>query len=217
LSDRDTEEFDALAVDGDAPIDGEPWKRAAEVVDVSYPDRVIKLVVIPYEQPTAVQWQGRTVTETIVRGAFNGIERRANRVRVNREHERMQTVGRAVTFHPGGEQGLLADIKISRTPLGDETLELAADGCLGASAGFLPMKSGMQWQNRDSYQITRAFLKHIAMTSEPAYEGAEVLEVRSAVPAAAVVSATPNLDEYRSWRLELELASAGNAPLNYQP
>jgi HK97 family phage prohead protease len=213
LSDQPTEEFDAVAAD--APIDGPAWQRAAEVVDVSYPDRIVKLVVIPYETPATVQWQGRTVTETIARGAFNGIERRANRVRVNREHQRMQTVGRAVTFHPAGDQGLLADVKIARTPLGDETLELAADGCLDASAGFLPMKGGMRWQNRDAYQITRAWLEHIAMTSEPAYPDAKVLQVRSVVPAAAV-SATPNLDEVRSWRLERELASAV-APLNYQP
>jgi HK97 family phage prohead protease len=200
LSDQPTEEFDA-----DAPIDGEPWKRAAEVVDVSYPDRTVKLVVIPYETPTTVEWKGRPVTETIARGAFNGIERRANRVRVNREHERLQTVGRAVAFHPAADQGLLADVKIARTPLGDETLELAADGCLDASAGFLPMKGGMQWQNRDSYQVTRAFLKHIAMTAEPAYDTANVLEVRSAT--VVTPSGTPNLDLARSWLLERRLAS----------
>jgi HK97 family phage prohead protease len=206
LSDQPTEELDLLAVE-DAPIDEEPWQRAAEVVDVSYPDRIIKLVVIPYEESADVKWQGRAVTETIARGAFDGIERRANRVRVNREHQRMQTIGRAVTFHPANDRGLLADVKISRTPLGDETLELAADGCLGASAGFLPMKGGMRWQNRDSYQITRAWLEHIAMTSAPAYPGAEVLAVRSAVPAVANVSATPNLDLVRSWMLADRVAS----------
>jgi HK97 family phage prohead protease len=209
----ETEEFDAVA---EELVDGPAWQRAAELVDVSYPDRLVKLVVIPYDTPASVQWQGRPVTETIARGAFDGIERRANRVRVNREHERLQTIGRAVAFHPAGDQGLLADVKIARTPLGDETLELAADGCLDASAGFLPMKGGMRWQNRDSYRITRAWLEHIAMTAEPAYTDAKVLEVRSAVPAAAA-SATPNLDMARSWLLERRLASGGNAPLNYQP
>ena len=203
MSDGPTETLDAPA----APIDGPPWQRAAELVDVSHPDRLIKLVVIPYGTPAVVKWQGRQVTETIQRGAFDGIERRANRIRVNREHERLQTVGRAVAFHPAGDQGLLADVKIARTPLGDETLELAADGCLGASAGFLPMQGGMQWRGRDGYEVTRAWLAHIAMTSDPAYEDAEVLEVRAG-GAESSVSGTPNLDVARAWLLERRLASA---------
>ena len=184
---------------------GEPWIRSAKLVDVSFADRTIELVVIPYDTPTLVAYQGRMVKESIDRGAFDGIERRANRVRVNREHEVMQTVGRAVAFHPSREEGLVSEIKIAKTPLGDDTLELAADGCLDASAAFLPMRGGMKWLDRTAYRVTKAWLGHIALTSEPAYEDARVLAVRSAeqVPG----SSTPNLDQVRAWQAEDRLRS----------
>ena len=176
---------------------GDLWIRSAKLVDVSFAERTIEMIVIPYETPTMVGYQGRMVKESIDRGAFDGIERRANRVRVNREHERMQTVGRAVRFHPSRDEGLVSEVKIAKTPLGDDTLELAADGCLDASAAFLPMPGGMHWQHRSAYRVSKAWLGHIAMTSEPAYEGAQVLAVRSAAPA-ATLSATPNLDQWRA-------------------
>ena len=75
---------------------GQPWLRHAEVRDVSFPGRTIELVVMPYETPAMVAYDGRMVQEVIDRAAFAGIERRANRVRVNREHEVLHTVGRAV-------------------------------------------------------------------------------------------------------------------------
>lgn len=184
---------------------GELWIRVAQLVDVSFAERTIELIVIPYETRTLVGYQGRMVYESISRGAFDGIERRANRVRVNREHERMQTIGRAVAFHPSRDEGLVSELKIAKTPLGDETLELAADGCLDASAGFMPMPGSMQWQDRSAYRVTKAWLGHIAMTSEPAYEDARVLAVRSAGNQAA--SATPNLDTVRGWLLDDRVAS----------
>jgi hypothetical protein len=61
----------------------------------------------------------------------------------------------------------------------------------------------MTWQDRNAYSVSKAWLGHIALTSEPAYETANVLAVRSqagADPRAA--SATPNLDQVRAWRLE---------------
>src|SRR5262245_2308847 len=115
--------------------DGGLWLRAAEVVGVSYPKREIDLIVIPYDTETTVRYQGRRMVETIARGAFDGIERRANRVRVNRDHLLERTVGRATAFHPSRDEGLVAELRIARTPLGDETLELAEEGCLDASAG----------------------------------------------------------------------------------
>jgi HK97 family phage prohead protease len=205
LSDETTDSSsDERPVDEQRPA-GELWLRTAQLVDVSFADRTIELIAIPYETPTLVGYQGRMVHESIARGAFDGIERRANRVRVNREHERLQTIGRAVRFHPSRDEGLVSEVKIAKTPLGDETLELAADGCLDASAAFLPMAGGMQWQGRSAYRVSKAWLGHIAMTAEPAYEGARVLAVRSADD--QVVSATPNLDTVRGWLLGDHVAS----------
>ena len=197
MSDMTTEPVELDPTDGQRPP-GDLWIRSAQLVDVSFAERTIELIVIPYDTPTLVGYQGRMVHETINRGAFDGIERRANRVRVNREHERMQTIGRAVKFHPSRQEGLVSEVKIAKTPLGDETLELAADGCLDASAGFAPMPGGIQWQERSAYRISKAWLGHIALTSEPAYEGARVLAVRSAPVETPAPLVTPNLDQWRA-------------------
>jgi HK97 family phage prohead protease len=189
----------------------ELWVRAAELVAVSYPARTIEVIVMPYETETLVAHDGRMVTEIISRGAFDGIERRVNRIRANRDHERERTFGRAVALHPSREEGLVGEIKVARTPLGDETLELADDGCLDASAGFLPMADGMTWETRSRYRITKAWLGHIALVPEPAYDGARVLAVRHS-DQQRPVSATPNLDLVRAWRLEGVVAS--DATLN---
>lgn len=185
-------------------IPTELWQRAAQVVGVSFPDRTIDLIVIPYETETTVGYQGRMVTEIISRGSFKGIERRANRVRVNRDHLMERTVGRAVAFHPDRDEGLVAGVRIARTPLGDETLELASEGCLDASAGFAPMKGGMSWEGPARYRVSKAWLGHIAMTPDPAYPEARVLSVRRADRAEVD---TPNLDVVRGWLVEDRLAA----------
>lgn len=185
-------------------FEGAPlWKRAAKLLDVSFPERTIELVVVPYETPLEVPWGGRRVRETIARGAFDGIQRRANRVPVNVDHSETvpSTIGRAVAFHPLRAEGLVAEVKIARTQLGDDTLELAADDNLGASAGFQVKPGGLQWEGRDAYRIVKAFLKHIAMTPDPAYAGARVLAVRNEPAGATERAATPNLDRVRADRL----------------
>ena len=122
---------------------GEPWiRKAGELVGVNFPDRTIELIVIPYEHeitvPHPIKRDGGLVKEVITRGAFDGIQRRANRIRCNREHDKTLTFGRVAAFHAGHEQGLHAVIRVAHTPLGEETLSLADDGCLDASAGFWP-------------------------------------------------------------------------------
>jgi len=181
------------------------WHRDAQLVGVSFPARTIELVVMPYDTPALVPWEDRMVRETIARGAFDGIDRRANRVRVNRDHVLQRTVGRATAFHPARDEGLVAEVRIANTELGNETLELAADDCLDASAGFLPMDGGMRWDGPNAYTVTKAWLGHIALTPQPAYEDAKVLAVRAAVVSA---SRTPNLDEWRALLASDRLAVA---------
>lgn len=177
--------------------------RQAEQIGVSFPKRTIELIVTPYETETLVEHQGRMVTEVFSRGAYDGIERRANRIRVNRDHQRERTVGRALSLHPSRTEGLVAELRIAQTPLGDETLTLADEGILDASAGYLPMAGGEKWETRNRVRVSRAWLGHIALTPDPAYEDANVLAVRNAPspiePGERV--ATPNLDQVRGWLL----------------
>jgi HK97 family phage prohead protease len=163
------------------------------------------VIAVPYNQETVVPHEGRVIAESFAPGSFTGIERRASRVRVNREHDRMYTCGKAVAFHPSRTEGLVADIVMFRTSLGDETLELAADGGLDASIAFAPFCGHEGWSSdRRSRRISKAWLAHIAMTSEPAYEGAQVLSVRNGEivgEVVAVPSGTPNFDVWRSMQL----------------
>jgi HK97 family phage prohead protease len=176
--------------------------RAAQQIGVSFPDRTIELIVMPYETEAAVAYQGRMIREVVSAGAFDGIERRANRVRVNRDHDVTRTVGRAVRFWPSRDEGLVAEVRIARTQLGDETLALADEEILDASAGFLPMPGGESWHGRTLRRLTKLWLGHIAMTPDPAFETARVLAVRSAERETEAEEQTPNLNQVRAWLYE---------------
>lgn len=187
--------------------------RSAELAAVSFPQRTIDLVVIPYETDALVPHPtdpSRMVVETVGRGAFDGVERRANRVRCLRDHDVQRPVGRFVSLSPSNDDGLIGRVRISKTPLGDETLELADDGILDASAGFRPFPGGETWLSRSAYRVTKAFLGHVALTPEPAYDGAEVLAVRAASrerPSEGHTRPdTPNLDLLRAADLSREYA-----------
>lgn len=203
----DAEEPVELDVDGSVLGLRRPMEyRTAGDMTVRFPDRVIELVAVPYDEETVVPWRGRWVKETIAPGAFAGVERRANRVKVNLAHDVESVVGRALALHPDRPEGLVAELRISRTPRGDDMLELAADGAIDASVGFAPMPGGEQWApDRSARRITRAYLGHIALTGDPAYEGANVLAVRRASAPAGLPAPrvpTPNLD-----RIMLERAA----------
>jgi HK97 family phage prohead protease len=184
-----------------APAGQLRWRTAAQL-GVSFPERTIELVVMPYETEALVPYGARMVREIISRGAFDGIERRSNRIRVNRDHVAERTVGRAVALHPSRDEGLVGVIRIARTDLGDETLALADEECLDASAGFLPFPGGEVWEERARVRIRKAWLGHIALTPDPAYESAQVLAVRKEQEADGVPVPTPNLDVVRGWMLE---------------
>jgi HK97 family phage prohead protease len=177
--------------------DGNLEIRAARTVDVSFPDRTIEVITIPYDTPTMVEHEGRMITETVAPGAFDGIEKRPGRVRVNRDHLETRTVGHAAVFYAGRPEGLVAELRISDTELGNETLRLAADDCLDASAAFELRPGDQQWPTRNHRHITRAFLRHIGLVPDPAYPTARVLAVRNRIEAPDR-TATPRLDAVRA-------------------
>ena len=178
--------------------------RKASTVEVRHAERIIDLIAVPYNEPTDVLHRGAWVTETVAPAAFSGVH---GYVTVNRAHDPERPLGVVKRFYPNDPRGLRAELRISRIAAGDETLELADDGLLGASVGFIPLPGGERWSaDRRSRTITAAKLVHIALTGDPAYTGAKVLAVRTADQAPPPVSSTLNLDR---WRLEQFARSHG--------
>lgn len=168
--------------------------RKAQTLEVRHPERLIELIAVPYDEETRVMHHGRWITETVAPGSFANVRDEDRDIRVNRGHDLERPLGRVVALHPNDRRGLRAAVKIVKTPAGDEVLELAGDDLLGASVGFAPYPGGEDYSpDRTQRRITSAFLGHIALTGDPAYQGAKVLSVRTATEQAAV-SATPLLD-----------------------
>lgn len=155
-------------------------RNDSTIADVNVRQRLIDLIVVPWDQEAEVGWRGEMWRESFQRGSFDGIQDHAGRVRLNREHVKGDTVGRAVSMDPLSELGLLSRTKIANTPRGDDTLELAADDMLSPSAGFFHKSPADYIVNRRNMtrRVLRAFLDHIALVEAPAYAGARVLAVR---------------------------------------
>jgi phage head maturation protease len=176
--------------------------RSSNVASVNFAQRIIELIAVPYEEEAAVEYRGEMWRERFLRGAWDGIEKRAGRVRANRDHDGRRTIGKVANFWPSREEGLVAAVRIAPTPLGDETLSLADEDCLGASVGFAVRGSDQELDRRTRMRIIRrAFMDHLAFVPDPAYEGAGVLSVRSSSSPAVDLQplVTPDLDEMQSW------------------
>lgn len=176
--------------------------RSATVADINFAQRIIELIAVPYDKPGLAPWRGEVWEERFMRGSFDGIEKRPGRVKANRDHDLTRLVGKAVKFWPAREEGLVSAIKISQTVLGDETLALAADEVLSPSIGFAALGRDHVLDRRAmTRHINRAFLDHIALVPDPAYQDAKVVSVRDSSitgDAALPPLVTPTLDEFRS-------------------
>ncbi|ODR15616.1 hypothetical protein BHQ23_32900 [Mycobacterium gordonae] len=175
--------------------------RSAAVDDIDYAQRMITVIAAPYEQEALVQYRGELWKEIFTRGAFNSIMDKPNRIRANRDHNKTRTVGKIVRFIPGRDEGLIAEVRIAKTDLGDETLALADEDCLSASVGFAVRPSDQMLDRRNQLRrVNAAILDHLAFVEDPAYDGAKVLEVHdnhvSFIDAAGLPRLrTPNLDQ----------------------
>lgn len=169
--------------------------RKAHTGAVDFAHRTIEVRVVPYDEEIEVEHQGKMVRERVDPGSFKNIDPQSRRITVNRDHDYGRTIGRLVELREESN-GAVGVTKISNTPLGDETLQLADDRVLGASIAMMVARSGMEIRNglRRIFRID--VLDHVALLPNPAYAGAEVLDVRAASPVADV--ATPNLEEVLS-------------------
>lgn len=178
--------------------------RSSSVAGVNFAQRTIEVIAVPYEQAAPVEYRGELWNEIHCRGAYDGIEKRPNRVKSNRDHERQRTIGKVINFWPSRQEGLVAVVKVSKTDLGDETLALCDDEVLGGSVGFAVRGSDQDLDKRSrTRRIKRAYLDHLAFVPDPAFVGAEVLSVRHAghplLASELEPLVTPNLDELKAW------------------
>jgi HK97 family phage prohead protease len=152
--------------------------------------RTLEGPLLPWGVEARVLDRGRMVVETFQRGALAGVE--ASRVPLTARHPRDNQelpIGVTVELEERADAAWGA-WRVSKTVLGDEVLELARDGVpLGLSVGFMEVPGGSRWSpERRRVVRTRAALDHVAVVRVPAYTGAGVVGVRSAL------SATPLLD-----------------------
>jgi HK97 family phage prohead protease len=135
---------------------------------------------VPYGVPQFI-YDG--LTEEFVRGAFDHQLRAANRIRAAREHVQLggTLIGAARSLDDRAD-GLYFEARISKTAVGDETLELIHDGALRqVSIGFRERPHGNVRTSNNVIQRTAADLFEIAFVMEGAYgDEAEIAGVRSA-------------------------------------
>jgi HK97 family phage prohead protease len=176
--------------------------RDAPVVGVNFAERTVELVVMPYEEEAIIEYRGELWKETFLRGSFDGVEKRTDRIPANRDHDHTRLTGRAIALHPSRVEGLVGEVRMADTPLGNETLELAHEDMVSGSAGF-GVRGSDQILDRPYRKIKRAFLDHIAFVAAPAYQGARVLAVRDGEQPRSAADlpklVTPNLDEILTW------------------
>jgi HK97 family phage prohead protease len=176
--------------------------RSSNVAGVNFAQRIIEVIAVPYNEEAPVEYRGELWMERFLRGSWDGIEKRAGRVRANRDHDGRRTVGKVANFWPSRDEGLVAAVRIAQTPLGDETLALADEDCLGASVGFAVRGSDQELdRSARTRTIKRAFMDHLSFVPDPAYAGAGVLAVRSGTPDPSGQEPlnTPALDALTAW------------------
>lgn len=150
------------------------------VADVNVKQRIIDLIAVPWDQFADVPWRGEMWREVFRRGAFDGLEGHATRIRVNREHEKGRTVGKLISADPYAEAGLITRSLIARTREGDDSLALAEDDMLSGSVGYrINKQDDLRLDRRTKVrEVMRAMLDHLSLVESPAFAGATVLAVR---------------------------------------
>jgi phage head maturation protease len=171
--------------------------RDASVAGVNFDKRIIELIAVPYEEPALIEYRGDLWHESFDRGSFDGIETRQDQIRANRNHDKTMTVGKVIRWWPTRSEGLISEVRVAPTVLGDETLTLADEDMLSPSVGFAVRgRDQVLDKSTMTRRIRKAFIDHLSFVESPAYPGAKVVAVRDRTgiddrPALH----TPDLDE----------------------
>lgn len=139
--------------------------------------RTVYGIAVPWGTPQKIN---QRLTEQFASGAFDHQLRAANRVKFSREHVTLGgTLIGALTDMRNDAAGLYVEARVSKTPIGDETLELVRDGALDQlSIGFVQPRT--RRVDGTVTEVTRANLTEVAVVLSGAYaDSAAVAGVRS--------------------------------------
>jgi hypothetical protein len=145
------------------------------VPDVS--ERIVEGIVVPWDETTFLTADPRG--ERFRAGSLTRTLRdRGDRVKLFRNHDHDQAVGRAVQWKPAHEGGCWAQFRIAATAAGDAVLDEVREGMLDAfSVGFLPKRETRGGDG--AREIIEAQLHEVSLCPIGAYDGARVLAMRS--------------------------------------
>lgn len=112
-----------------APADGHLRSYRPELeIKKGGDGRTIYGIAVPYNAPTRIN---ESLIEEFIRGAFNDQINAPQRVKYAREHLLLGgTLIGALSHMRDDAAGLYTEMRVSKTPTGDETLELVKDGAL---------------------------------------------------------------------------------------
>jgi len=140
--------------------------------------RTVMGIAVPYHAPTRIS---EVRVEEFTRGAFNHQLKEPSRVKFAREHMLLGgTLIGAASLLRDDSAGLYVELRTSKTPAGDETLELVRDGAL-SQLSIMFAERQVRRVSGNITQVVKAHLGEVAVVMEGAYgELASTVGVRSA-------------------------------------
>lgn len=147
-------------------------------------------IAVPYDTPTTINDWLSTYTESFSRGAFRNAIANPRSVKLLSQHDRGANPLGVATVLRDDHAGLYSEFHVSRTQAGDETLELAKDGALSFSVGFVPVDPAPRSFEDDGAHVVRKLvdLREVSTVTWPAYQAAKISGVRSALGALATAN-----------------------------
>jgi HK97 family phage prohead protease len=128
--------------------------------------RTIYGIAVPYRAPVRID---PDLVEQFARGAFNHQLSHPSRVRLSREHVLLggTLIGAATTLRDDAA-GLYVELRASRTPTGDETIELVKDGAMDQLSIHFEERQNRRLPGGITERV-KANLREVAVVMEGAY------------------------------------------------
>ena len=128
--------------------------------------RTVYGIAVPYNRAVQID---DTLVEQFARGAFNHQLRSPQRVKFSREHVLLGgTLIGAASVLKDDAAGLYVELRASKTPVGDETLELVRDGALDQLSVHFRERQNRRLRGGVTERV-QADLREVAVVMEGAY------------------------------------------------